>query len=246
MNLIFKHIFAQKRAYAGLPLFEMLRDERLDPMDRLAFYPCMAHFILTFGDINKYMLRYDTAAACPHQAMVNTHTFEDDHHWQWYLEDLSKLGFDTSARGSEWMRFLWGEETRQNRILTYRLAPLIAGTSSIERLVVIEAIEETGNVLFSELVKIAAQIEARTRVKLRYCGDFHFQRESGHTVGADHRELMAVTFSDEARARCIDLVNQVFQLFAAWTEELRRFGLANPASDRGRARAPSRMMPLMK
>lgn len=231
MNLIFKHIFAQKRAYAGLPLFEMLRDERLDPMDRLAFYPCMAHFILTFGDINKYMLRYDTAA-CPHQAMVNTHTFEDDHHWQWYLEDLTQLGFDTSARGSEWMRFLWSEETRQNRILTYRLAPLIAATSSIERLVLIEAVEETGNVLFSELVKLAAQVEARHGVKLRYCGDDHFQRESGHTVGVDHRELMATTFTDEARLRCVHLVNQVFQLFAGWTEELRRYGLAHPVSKR--------------
>lgn len=231
VNIIFKHIFAKKRAYAGLPLFELLRDERVDPLDRLAFYPCMAHFILSFGDINKYMLRYETAA-CPHQEMVNTHTFEDDHHWHWYLEDLTKLGFDTHARGSDWMRFLWGDETRFNRILTYRLAPLIASTSSVERLVLIEAVEETGNVLFTEILKLAEQLEARSSIKLRYCGDFHFQRESGHTVGADHRELMSIQLDEGQRRRCIELVDEVFALFTEWTEELRRYGLAHPVSNR--------------
>ena len=51
-------------------------------------------------------------------------------------------------------------------------------------------------------------------------------------MGADHRDLMSITFSEEERARCVDLVDQVFSLFAEWTEELRRYGLAHPVSKR--------------
>lgn len=227
MKTVLKHIFEKKREYQRLPLFERMRDEGIDALDRLAFYPCMAHFILTFGDINKYMLRYETAETL-HHSMVNTHTLEDDHHWPWYLEDLAKLGFDVEAKGSDWMRFLWGEETKVNRILTYRLAPLIASANSLERLVIIEAIEETGNVLFTEIEKLSRVLSSRLGAELRYCGEFHFSRESGHTVGIDHRELASVTLEAAARERGMRLVDQVFDLFEAWTHELLRYAVAHP------------------
>ncbi|MCA9699813.1 MAG: hypothetical protein KC431_19975 [Myxococcales bacterium] len=227
MKTVLAHIFACKRHYAQLPLFQHMRDQSLDARERLAFYPAMAHFILSFDDINKYMLRYDDARS-PLATMINGHTFEDDHHWPWYLEDLEKLGFDTTASGSEWMRFLWSDELRQNRILTYRLAPLIADADEVERLVIIEAIEETGNVLFTEIKQLAEILAPRLGTELRYCGDFHFARESGHTVGADHRTLAAIELDDEQRSRCLALADRVFALFAAWTDELLRYALAHP------------------
>jgi hypothetical protein len=73
MKEVLRHIFEKKRAYATLPLFEWMRDERLDPRERLAFYPCMAHFILSFGDLNKFVLREERPADV-YQEMVNAHT----------------------------------------------------------------------------------------------------------------------------------------------------------------------------
>lgn len=229
MRQVLRHIFEKKQAYARLPLFERMRDETLDPSERLAFYPCMAYFILSFGDLNKFVLREEHAAD-EYQEMVNAHTREDDHHWPWYLEDLSKLGYDVEGRSTDLLHFLWGEETIQNRILTARLTALIKGTTGLERLVIIEAIEETGNVLFGAMLPLAEALERRLGTQLRYCGSFHFERESGHAVNADHAELARIPLDAETRARYIALADEVFAMFEPWTHELLAYALAHSAS----------------
>lgn len=228
MKQVLRHIFARKRAYNELPLFEWMRDPSLTARERLAFYPCMAPFILSFGDLNKFVLREERPGDL-FQDMVNTHTLEDDHHWPWYLEDFSKLGFDAEHRGTEWMSFLWGEETLQNRVLMARLTALIYGTTSVERLVIIEAIEETGNVLFKTMLPLAEVVEQEIGEQLRYCGPFHFNMESGHAVGADHQALANIQLNAQEQARCLALVDEVYNVFEAWTHELLRYALAHPA-----------------
>jgi hypothetical protein len=227
MKQVLRHIFGKKRAYNLLPLFEWMRDERLSARDRLAFYPAMAPFILSFGDLNKFVLREERPGDL-FQDMVNAHTLEDDHHWPWYLEDFRKLGFDAEMSGTEWMNFLWGEETQQNRVLMARLTGLIRGTSSVERLTIIEAIEETGNVLFSTILPLAEVVEQELGEQLRYCGSFHFNLESGHAVGADHKALTNIVLSEVDRAHHIALVEEVFSAFEGWTHELLRYAKAHP------------------
>ncbi|HTQ02435.1 MAG TPA: hypothetical protein VMI54_01220 [Polyangiaceae bacterium] len=239
MKDVLRHIFEKKRAYEQLPLFGWMRDERLEPSERLAFYPCMAHFILTFGDLNKFVLR-ERNAADSYQQMVNDHTLEDDHHWPWYLEDFTKLGYDTMLPATEWMRFLWGEETKENRILSTRLTSLVKGTNGLERLVIIEAIEETGNVLFGTMLPLAQAIEQERGIELRYCGAFHFERESGHAVNADHSALARAQITPAESDRYKRAVDLVFSAFEAWTHELLRYALAHPAPLRTKApKAPS-------
>jgi hypothetical protein len=239
MKDVLRHIFEKKKAYHQLPLFGWMRDDRLGPTERLAFYPCMAHFILTFGDLNKFVLR-EKQAADSYQEMVNAHTLEDDHHWPWYLEDFTKLGYDTALPATEWMRFLWGEETKENRVLSARLTALIKDTNGLERLVIIEAIEETGNVLFGTMLPLAQAIEQELGIELRYCGNFHFEKESGHAMNADHSTLARAQINDAERDRYKRSVDQVFAAFEAWTHELLRYALAHPAPVRmNAARAPS-------
>jgi hypothetical protein len=227
MKDVLRHIFGKKRNYELLPLFQWMKDDRLSARERLAFYPCMAPFILSFGDLNKFVLRAERPGDL-YQDMVNTHTLEDDHHWPWYLEDFAKLGFDAELRGTEWMNFLWGEETQQNRVLMARLTALIAGTTSIERLIIIEAIEETGNVLFSSILPLAEQLEQELGEQLRYCGSFHFNLESGHAVGADHKVLANISLSQHERERALAMVDEVYSAFEAWTHELLRYAHAHP------------------
>jgi hypothetical protein len=242
MKEVLRHVFDKKRAYAKLPLFEWLRDERLDPRDRLAFYPCMAHFILSFGDLNKFVLREESPADL-YQAMVNAHTREDDHHWPWYLEDFTKLGFDERKSPTDWMNFLWGDETEQNRRLMAGLTGLIKNATGLERLVIIEAIEETGNVLFGAMLEPAEVLERRLGRQLRYCGSFHFNLESGHAIGADHAELARIALTPAQRAHCRALADEVFTLFEAWTHELLRYAKAHAPRAEGASSGTFRTAP---
>lgn len=222
MKHVLNKILDKKQNYANLPLFQFMRDSSLPEEERIGFYPCMAHFILSFGDINKYMLREEPATSV-YQQRVNIHTYEDDHHWPWYLEDFTKLGFDRLCSPTSWMQFLWSDETRQNRILTYRLAALISSANAVERIAIIEAIEETGNVLFSTMLSLAKAIEARRGIELRYCGEFHFGLESGHSVGSDRVEIAEIPLDESSQARCLSLIDEVFALFETWTNELLHF-----------------------
>lgn len=219
MKYVLKKILENKQVYSNLPLFQYMRDSSLTEEERLGFYPWMAHFILSFGDINKYMLREEPTINT-YQQQVNIHTYEDDHHWPWYLEDFTKLGFGHLCSPTSWMRFLWSDATRQNRILTYRLAALISGASAVERIAIIEAIEETGNVLFSTMLNLAIAIETRRGIELCYCGKFHFSLESGHSAGSNLNAITEIVLDESTQARCLSLVDEVFSLFESWTHEL--------------------------
>jgi hypothetical protein len=209
-----------KRHYSRLPLFEFLRSESIAPRDRLAFYPCMAPFILAFSDLNRFVLRVEDSSD-PCQLLINEHTREDDHHWPWYLEDFAKLGFDRTASVTHTLRTYMKDEAQQNRMLGVRLAQLLYDTTPKEKLVVVEAIEETGNVLFGLTAKIAARIQAEGGPELRYLGQFHFSRETGHAMhGADHRVLEAIALTEVERVHCLDLAFRVFDMFTDWTSEL--------------------------
>ena len=225
MEAVLAAITEKKQAFARLPFFAFLRDESLEPEQRLAFYPCMAHWIMSFADLNKYFLRVDnTADEC--QQRVNLYSHEDDDHWRLYIEDFQKLGFDGMHDGSGWLRFLWSDETRANRMLSYRIANLITGASSAERLAIIEAMEEAANVFFPHTVRLAEQIQERTGVELRYLGHYHSNLEAEHTGAGDHDALARLELDDETRQRALQMVEEVFRLFGDWAEEVLRFAVA--------------------
>ena len=140
MKAVMREMAQAKRHYSKLPLFDFLRSESVAPRDRLAFFPAMAPFILAFSDLNRFVLR-DEASADPHQRLVNEHTHEDDHHWPWFLEDLTKLGHDRSTHVTQVLRSYMKDEYQHNRMLMARLAQLVYGTTPTEKLVIVEAIE---------------------------------------------------------------------------------------------------------
>jgi hypothetical protein len=220
MKAVMRELAQAKRHYSKLPFFEFLRCDTIAPRDRLSFYPCMAPFILAFSDLNRFVLR-DDSSPDPHQKLVNDHTREDDHHWPWYLEDFTKLGFDRSSHVTQVLRSSMKDDMRENRMLAPRLAQIIRGTTPQEKLVIVEAIEETGNVLFGLTTRIAEVIRAEGGPELRYLGQFHFARETGHAMhGLDHRVLEAIPLDADSRKRCLDVAFRVFDLFADWSNEL--------------------------
>ncbi|BAY76671.1 hypothetical protein NIES25_31280 [Nostoc linckia NIES-25] len=227
MKATLRHILKLKKEYSRLPFFDFLRDETLSARQRLEFYPCMAPFIMSFGDLNRYVMRLEPTLDV-YQAMVNEHSYEDDHHWPWYLEDFSKLGFDRQKISpTEYLQFFYSDRTAVNRLLSHKLAHLIYGSSSIVRLAIIEAIEETGNVLFELMGKLAQQIEEETGMELRYCGEFHFSKESGHAITNEHAIMAEIEMDEQTRAEAIEKVNLVFAWFTEWTEELLAYAKQN-------------------
>jgi hypothetical protein len=247
MKTVLQHILRMKREYARLPFFEFLEDDSIPARERLSFYPCMAPFIMSFGDLNRYVLREERSGD-PHQERVNAHTYEDDHHWPWYLEDFSKLGHDGLATPTETLRFLYSDASTCNRILSMRLASLIWGATPVVRLAIIEAIEETGNVLFALTTRLAKEVEVDSGVALRYLGEFHFNLESGHAMNNDHAELARIHLDIAQRADAMDRAGQVFDEFTKWTGELLRYAQAMrakapPAPAERRPLAASRMAP---
>ncbi len=225
MNTVLAAIMEHKQAFARLPFFTFLRDDSFAPEARLAFYPCMAHWIMSFADLNKYFLRAD-APRDEYQQRVNVYTHEDDDHWQLYLEDFQKLNCAELYTGTDWLRFLWSDETRANRMLSYRIAHLIMGATSVQRLAIIEALEEAANVFFPLTVQLAEQLQARTGIELRYLGHFHFNLEAEHTGAGDHDALTRIELDEATRERTLQLVDEIFGLFAAWADEVLRFAAA--------------------
>lgn len=221
MKAVLTHVARRKLVFSRSLLLARLRDESIAPDVRLRFMPGVAFFIMAFGDLNRYLLRQEPAADA-FQERINAHTHEDDHHWLWYLEDLEKLGWSDPTTTTDALRKLWSEDTHRSRLLTYELCAVVAATKGVERLAVVEAIEETGNVVFSATAAIAEAIRVATGKELRYMGKFHLDRESGHAQHSEHAELAAIVLEEDQRNQCIALVDRVFDAFTAWTHEAAR------------------------
>lgn len=221
MKTVLTHIMRRKQWYATLPLFASLRDERVPPQVRLGFMPAFAFFVMAFGDLNRYLLRKEPTDD-PHQARVNAHTREDDHHWTWFLEDIEKLGWSRATTMTDALRTLWSEDTHRCRLLMYELCAIVDAADGVERLAIVEAIEETGHVLFALTTRLADEVQAQTGRELRYMGAYHFARENGHVRDGEHAQWTGIELDAAKRRRCVALVDRVFDAFAAWAHEAAR------------------------
>lgn len=154
-----------------------------------------------------------------------------------YLEDFQKLGFDKLYAGTGWLKFLWGDETRANRMLSYRLSHLITGATSVQRLALVEAMEEAANVFFPHTLRLAEEIERRTGFEPRYLGHFHSGLEAAHTGAGDHDWLARIELDAGTRRRTLEMVGEVFGLFEDWADEVLRFAEARMGRRAPRAAA---------
>ncbi|MBW4557227.1 MAG: hypothetical protein KME59_15010 [Trichormus sp. ATA11-4-KO1] len=221
MKQVIKFIENKKQEFADLPLFEFMRDKSIDPRQRLSWASYAAPFIMNFGEMNKYVFR-DEPTSDPIQAIINKHSYEDDHHWLWFLEDFKHLGIDQSLKLSEALRFLWGEETEISRWLVYQLYKYILQADSLQKLIVIEVIEATGNVMFSVAADIGKEMKAITQKEFLYFANFHLNVETGHTTGSPGIEefIQEIQLTEKTRQEAFEIVEQVFDVFTKFTHEL--------------------------
>ncbi|QUY41488.1 NAD(P)-binding domain-containing protein [Acaryochloris marina] len=224
MQEILSLIEMRKSIFSKLPFFKYLQDDRINPRQRLAFAPCAAHFIMSFGDLNKHILRVEPTKD-PIQKLVNKHTYEDDNHWEWFLEDIENLGFNKTQNFSDTLRFLWSNETKTPRWISLELYKLASYASPELKLVMIEAIEATGSIFLSIVHTVADELQNSTKQKYKYFGAHHFQVDSNHSIVSNSSEnnLDKINLSLEDKEEAIEIVNKVFDVFTDFTNELLNF-----------------------
>ncbi|MGD2180049.1 hypothetical protein [Lusitaniella coriacea] len=222
MKEVLALIEEKKHEFAQLQLFKFMQDKSIDPKQRLAFAPCVAPFAMGFADLNKYALRKEPATN-KIEEIINLHTYEDDNHWEWFLEDLKTLGIDREMPFSDALRFMWSDETSKTRQVCTRLAALcIAHTDPVLKLVVIEAIEATGNVALFWTSEVAQELGKTSKQRYRYFGRSHYVVETGHATGTEDIEafIKSIELTQEEREKAFELVEQVFEVFTDAVREM--------------------------
>jgi hypothetical protein len=211
----------RKQEFAQLPLFKYMQDKSIHPLQRLAWAPCATPFAMGFGHLNKYDFRKEPSED-PIQQIINKHTYEDDHHWIWLLEDLKKLGFDESMRFSDAIKFYWGDETYKTRQVCHQIALHTFNEEPIIVLAAIEAIEATGNVALALTAEVANELQQITNKSYRYFGQHHFCVETGHATGTDEVEqlLEKIELTEIQREKAFNVVEKVFEVFSESVQEM--------------------------
>ena len=211
----------KKQELVNLPLFEFMQDQNLSPSQRLSFAPCMAHYIMSFSDLNKYVF-LEQQPVNQIQSIINQHASEDEEHWSWYLRDIEKLALNFQSNFTQGLRFLWGEETKITRQITYQIAGFSYQAVPEIKLIVLEALESIGYVFFDISTKVASELEAISKTDYFYFGDAHFRVETGHAMRTPEAEnfVLKIELTDSQRQQAFNIVDKIFQIFTEWTYEL--------------------------
>ncbi len=212
----------KRQEFRTLPLFEFMQDRNLHPIQRLSFAPCMAHYIMSFSDLNKYVFLEEGQPLNQIQQIINQHATEDEEHWSWYLKDIEKLSLNSKINFTQGIRFLWGEETKITRKITYQIAGYSYQAAPIVKLLVIEALESIGYVFFNASTKVASELGKLSQKDYFYFGDAHLRVETGHAMHTPEAEnfVANIELTDLQRQEAFKIVDKIFQIFTEWTHEL--------------------------
>ncbi len=221
MKDILALIEEKQQVYSQLPLFEFMQDKSIPAIKRLSFAPCAAPFIMSFSDLCKYVLRQEPTND-PIQKILNQHTYEDDFHWQWFLEDLEKLEFNYSVQLNHSLRFLWSDKTKTSRFIIHELYKHIVQSEPVEKLIIMEAMEAAAEIFLSFTKQITDELQLITNQEYPYFGSGHCDSEKDHNTRSNEvREFIKnIHISEENRQQSIDLVEKVFELFTQFTYSL--------------------------
>ncbi|MEG3896772.1 MULTISPECIES: hypothetical protein [unclassified Microcoleus] len=220
MKTLLDIIEKKNQEFAQLPFFEYMKDESVDPRQKLAFAPVITPLALEFSELCKRVLREEPTTN-KIQEMVNRHTHEEHFHWQWLLEDMEKMGMNYSMPFSDVVRFIWSDRTKVSRSMlplferyTYQADPIV-------KLVAIEVSEVTANVFFRATNPVAMQLQAMTGHEFRYFGMCHNHIENTHTLHtpASLQAIREIEVPEEIRQQAMELIDVAFDYFAELINE---------------------------
>lgn len=228
MKEILEYIKQRENEFAQVSFFKFLRDQSIDPYKRVVWFPCLAHFAMTFKDLNNDILK-DESSDYPLQEMINQHTSQDGSHWKLYLKDLEALEIDRTMKFSEFLKFMWGDETLKIRRLSNNLVALCRyQTDLLLKIAVIEASEATAIPAFQAMAQVSEELKAITNKQYFYFSSTHLNLETGHIhLDAEQDEtedfLLNIELNEEQKAQAFKLVDLVFDSFIECMDGLMQF-----------------------
>ncbi|MFI9272250.1 hypothetical protein ACIGXM_16210 [Kitasatospora sp. NPDC052896] len=179
-----------------------------------------------YSDLNKYVFRKGEGdPQLDHlQVLLNAHTYEEDFHWQWLLNDLGKLGADSRMPLSDATRVLWGADFKHSRRLCLELASLASGSPTYAVFAMVESIEAVSITIFKHCQGITMQ----DGQECEFFGTKHYAAEASHSIKSP--EVAASSLPDldpTQREESKLMVDRVFSLFDDWSTSLLRFANEN-------------------
>ena len=219
MKSVMRELAQAKRHYSRLPLFEFLRTESIAPRDRLAFYPCMAPFILAFSDLNRFVLRDGGLE----RSMPTAH--QRAHPRGRPSLALVPRGLHQARLRSHCECHAHAANVHEGRSTAESHAGLAPRAAAVRHDTEGKAGGRGGHRRDRQRVvrphrenRCAHPGRGRPRASLSRSP---FRRETGHAMhGADHRVLEAIALTEVERVHCLDLAFRVFDMFTDWTSEL--------------------------
>jgi hypothetical protein len=194
MKRVLKSIHQNKQAFSDAPLFAFLRDEGIPPLQRLSFYPGVAHFIVSLGDLSRRSFRQAPPALAP-----------------------ERFDVDGRACPPDSFQLLFRHEAPYHCRLSDRLAGLIRSARGVLRFAVLKAIEEASNVFLSLTAAVAQQVEHTTGVKLHYLRRLRVELAWEERPTVDQPILSRMQLGRQDEAAALGAVDEVFAAFTDWT-----------------------------
>ena len=221
MKEVLAYIEKKQQVFSKLEFFEFLQDKSISPKQRLAFAPCVAPFVMGFGELNQYVWR-DESSEDPVQAIINQHTNEDDGHWVWFLEDLDKLGFNKSLSFTDALKFIWSKEFKISRQTFYEIYRCTYKATPINRLVAIEAIEATADILLLCTQKASEDLKLTSNLEYKYFGMHHYSIDTNHSMDSSETVdlICNLNLNADAKKEALEIVDQIFDLFTNFVNVL--------------------------
>ena len=221
MQYLLDRIAQKTDVHSQLPFYRFLQNTSVSPQDRMAFAPCFTFFVMSFSDLNRQVLREEPTID-PIQAMINDHSYGDEDHWIWFLEDICKLNYDVNATFAESMRFLWSDETMVQRKVSRWMLQTAAMAKPIHRLVFVEAIESIAGVFLSTTRDVAVELRSIDQRDCRYFGNMHSMSDEGHEMHTDEMSefIGNLPLTDDESEEALRLIDETFEMFADLVSDL--------------------------
>lgn len=226
MHRVLAVVREAREKLASHAFFEWLDSAPVPLIDKLAFSPVLADFIMGFADLNKWFIKYPQPSDALQEAL-NEHASEDQTHSRLFVDEWTKLGLDEmgwSASDTLWWWF-WCSETeviRRAAMETLSLAE--RNQDPLVRFGMVEAIETCGDVFFSRTCPIAVALEQETGIRFDYYGVYHREREDGH-LRCDERAFTDAALEPWQLERALAAAGRIFALFEQELDQLLDYSL---------------------
>ncbi|MDY6900668.1 MAG: hypothetical protein SWZ49_21710 [Cyanobacteriota bacterium] len=221
MEEILKLIKTKEQEFAQLELFKFFGDTRIQAKERMIWVPYIAPLVMGFAELNKSVFRKE-GTNNKLQELINKHTYEDDYHWTWFLEDIQTLGFDNSLLFTDALRFIWSEETKCTRKVCQQIAMHTWKAEPIIVVVAIESVEAAFKVGLSAISPVIEELERVSDCRFYYFGQTHAEIENNHSNNSSEVKsyIQEIELTAEQKVKAREIVNLVFQLFTDCMNEL--------------------------